>query len=158
LEITRSALHVATHEQETLFTEWHQRQAATLAELYRLLVRAEETLRPDLLNLQGGSIAATGDAFDKLRRYFEENQVFIPDHVEKQVGDFLFEVAYLLRYGSGDIDSMARGAGMEISQVLRHLQDKAGTKIPQLRQNVRLQITTLLSGKSDSPLDVIKHE
>jgi hypothetical protein len=149
LESLRTALRVATHEQETRFSEWHQRQATTLAELYRLLVQAEETLRPSLQDLQAAPIAESWDTREKLRKYFEENKVLIPDHIERRVDYLLNRLSQvLLRKSIGDIDSSEK-------QVIASV---TGTEIPQLLEDIRLQVRIVLSGKSDSPLDVTKHE
>jgi hypothetical protein len=137
LEELRREWRVAAHQRETRFASWHSRQATILAELYSLLVRAEGSLRPTIPDFKAGPIDDAWRAREELRKYFEENMLFIPDQIANQAGYVLNRLSQvLLRVSTDDI-------GAEEQDVLAEV---LGNEIPRIRKEIREELQTILLG------------
>jgi hypothetical protein len=130
-------LSVLAHKRTTRFSEWHSRQITILSELYRRLYRAEEALRPSISDLTAAPIEKSWMLREELRTYFEENAVFIPDQIWKDVDYLLNRLSQVLLRKSSD------NIAPEEEKIIL---DVTGNEIPQLRDNIREQIKIILAG------------
>jgi hypothetical protein len=140
LEILRTNLRVTAHQRETRFSEWYGHQTNVLSELYTLLSRAEQSMRPTIPNFGPQPIEESFQHRENLRTYAEENAVFIPDQISEDLN-------YLQNRLSQVLLRRSRGDKLSANEE-EIMQEILGTELPQLRSKIKDQIFILLGGET----------
>jgi len=112
IERLRTELKIVSFEHETRFARLHEKRAEVTAELYKLLVRSEDSLMSLALavghtDFEGEIAQKTYETSQAAIQYLNEHCIYLPGNLANTVGD-LTSKFISLRYHFQELDATAQ--------------------------------------------------